>query len=285
MTVHNPTVRRRRLGLILRLMRTDAGLTCEDVAKRLERSDSWVSRVETARQTLRPRDLSDLLDLYGVGSSDIRRELELLARDAKERRWWNQYGSSITGAYASYIGFEDEATALYCYDAIVINGLLQTEEYARALLSQALIGAMPEEEHERFVQIRLARQRRLGDDKPPRLWMVMDEAVLLRRFGDSRVHREQLQHLVDLGERLPHLSLHVLPLAGALHVGMSASFTICEFLPPDLPIVFNESVTGMSMEDDVAVHRYRLVFNALRGAALNSQDSLRIIRDMVQHIT
>jgi hypothetical protein len=265
-------------------MRTEAGLTCEDVGRELERSDSWVSRVETARQTLRPRDLADLLDLYQVRSSDVRRELELLARDSKERRWWNQYGSSITSAYASYIGFEDEATALSCYDLLFINGLLQTEEYARGLQRQA-VPPVDGAESERFIEVRLTRQQRLESDRPLEVHIVMDESVLQRRFTEPDVHRRQLEHLIGLAERLPHLTLRVLPLHRSLLSGMSASFTICEFAPPDLPIVFNETVTGMSMEDGTAAGRYRTVFDALRDASLNKEESLMLIRDMVVQIT
>ncbi|MBB5868644.1 transcriptional regulator with XRE-family HTH domain [Allocatelliglobosispora scoriae] len=279
----NPTVRRRRLGLILRLMRTDAGLTGEEVGKRLERSDSWVSRVETARQALRPRDLRDLLSLYGVTNPDIHRELEMLARDSKERRWWSHFGSSITGPYASYIGFEDEGTSLLCFDAAVINGLLQTEEYAKALNSQA-IPRLTAEESDRLVEIRLTRQRRLVGDKPLKLWAVMDEAVLRRCFAGPEVQRTQLLHLVDVTLRSPHVSIQILPLVHALHPGMTASFTIIEFPPPDQPIVFNEAVNGMSVEDDTDAHRYRLVFDELRAASLSKAESLKLIRDMVHQI-
>jgi transcriptional regulator with XRE-family HTH domain len=279
----NPTVRRRRLGLILRQMRMNAGLTGEEVGKHLERSDSWVSRVETARQALRPRDLRDLLDLYGVTNPDIRRELETLARDSKERRWWSHFGSSITGPYASYIGFEDEGTSLLCFDGVVINGLLQTEEYARALLGQA-IPRPAAEDADRLVEIRLTRQRRLAGDRPLQLWAVMDEAVLRRCFAGPDLQRAQLLHLVDVILRSPHVSIQILPLAHALHPGMTANFTIIEFSPPDQPIVFNEQVNGMSVEDDADAHRYRVVFDELRAASLSKAESLKLIREMVHQI-
>lgn len=280
----NPTVRRRRLGLILRLMRTDAGLTGDEVGKRLERSESWVSRVETARQALRPRDLKDLLGLYGVTSPDVHQELEMLARDSKERRWWSHYGSSITGPYASYIGFEDEGTSLLCYDAAIVNGLLQTEDYGRALLAQAIPPISPAEA-DRLIDIRLTRQKRLSGDKPLKLWAVLDEAVLRRCFAGPDVQRAQLLHLIDVTLRMPHVSIQVLPLAHAVHPGMTACFTIIEFPPPDQPIVFNEAVNGMSVEDDTDGHRYRLAFDELRAASYSKAESLKLIRDMVHQIT
>lgn len=279
----NPTVRRRRLGLILRLMRTDAGLTGEEVGRRLERSESWVSRVETARQALRPRDLRDLLDLYGITNVDIRRELEVLTRDAKERRWWHEHGASVSGTYASYIGFEDEASALFSYDSIVVNGLLQTEDYARSLQRRS-VPPVAGEAADRLIQVRLTRQRRLDEPSPPLLCALLDESVLHRRFSSTEAHRAQLHHLADLAER-PAVTIQILPLARSAHVGMTAAFTVIDFPPPDQPVVFSEVGSGMSMADESETQRYRAIFDGLRAASLGEAESLALIRELARQLT
>lgn len=280
----SPTVRRRRLGLILRDLRANAQLTGEEVARRLERSDSWVSRIETGRSALRTRDLRDLLDTYGVTAQDLRGELETLAREGKRRGWWNRYGSSITGPYASYIGFEAEAAALLCYEALVVNGLLQTEDYARALLR---CGLPPEsgDDAERKIKVRMTRQEPLSGDNPPQLWVILDESVLRRPFGGAEVMRGQLQHLLDVARERPHISVQVLPLAQSVNPGMIASFTIIEFPPPDQGLVFSEGLTGAIYEEADDVARYTMVFNELRSAALSKADSTALIKKILGEAT
>jgi transcriptional regulator with XRE-family HTH domain len=153
----SPTVRRRRLGLILRGLREKASLTGEEVGTAVERSGSWVSRVETGRVGVRGRDLTDLLELYGVEDRALADELLTLAREGKQRGWWSKFADTLAGPYATYIGFESEAAELLVYEISLVHGLLQTEEYARAIFG----AAMPPntgDVTERKVKVRMARQ-------------------------------------------------------------------------------------------------------------------------------
>ena len=273
-------MRRRRLGLVLRDLRNTAELTCDEVGRRLDRSDSWVSRIETGRNALRPRDLRDLLDLYGVADDKLRAELETLAREGKQRGWWNRYAGNISGHYATYIGFETEASSLLCYEALVVNGLLQTEDYARALLQHG-VPVESGEAAERKVKVRMARQERLIGDDPLHVHAILDESVLRRQFGGVEVMRGQLKHLLDVTARRSHVSIQVLPLTEAFHPGMIASFGIMEFPPPDESIVFSEGLTGDVMEEEPDARRYTMAFNELRSAALSKADSIRLIRKVL----
>ena len=162
----SPTVRRRRLGLILRGLRERAGLTGEEVGTAIERSGSWVSRVETGRVGLRSRDLNDLLELYGVRDQALRDELLALAREGKQRGWWSKYADTLAGPYATYIGFESEAAELLVYETLVVHGLLQTEEYARAIFGAAMLPRNTGDMVERKVKVRMERQELLTRAQP-----------------------------------------------------------------------------------------------------------------------
>jgi transcriptional regulator with XRE-family HTH domain len=272
-----PTVRRRRLGLILRDLRARAGLTCEEVGRRIERSDSWVSRIETGRSALRTRDLNGLLDLYGLDDQGVRGELEILTRQGRQRGWWNRYGESVSGPYATYIGFEAEARRMETYDALVVPGLLQTEEYARALLR---CGVPPEigEAAERKIRIRLTRQGRLVGADPIQLYTIIDESVLRRSIGGIEVMRAQCRRLLEVAIGLPQVVLRVVPLGRAINPGMTASFGIMEFAPPDDAIVFSEGPTGQILTEEPDAERFRRVFGELRSVALDEADSIEMVR-------
>src|SRR6185295_17380404 len=172
----SPTVRRRRLGLILRGLREKANLTGDEVGTAIERSGSWISRVETGRVGLRGRDLNDLLELYQVNDRALSDELHSLAREGKQRGWWSKYADSLFGQYATYIGFESEAAELLVYETLIVHGLLQTEEYARAIFG----AAMPPNSGdaiERKVKVRMARQELMVRQRALKLWAIMDESV------------------------------------------------------------------------------------------------------------
>ena len=191
----SPTVRRRRLGLILRGLREKARLTGEEVGAAIERSGSWVSRVETGRVGLRGRDLNDLLELYHVDDRALSDELLSLAREGKQRGWWSKYADTLFGPYATYIGFESEAAELLVYETLIVHGLLQTEEYARALFSATIPRTRPRRSNARCGSGWSVRQL-LTRPNPLRLWAIFDESVLQRRIGGPTVLRSQMKHLL-----------------------------------------------------------------------------------------
>lgn len=269
----SPTVRRRRLGLILRGLREKAGLTGEDVGTAIERSGSWVSRVETGRVGLRSRDLSDLLELYQVEDPALADELLALAREGKQRGWWSKYADTLSGPYATYIGFETEAAELLVYETLIVHGLLQTEEYARALFGAAIRPNNTEDMVERKVSVRMARQALLTRPNPLKLWAILDESVLRRQIGGPVVLRSQLKHLSEASSR-PNITIQVVPFDAGPHAGMIGSFSMVRFPSRDDPdIVYIEGQTGDIFAEAEDAVWYQEVFDHLRAAALSPTES------------
>lgn len=272
----SPTVKRRRLGMLLRQIRTDAGIGAEQAAKSVDHTESWMSRVERGRTGLTRVYLERLLDLYGV-AQDVRAELAALAKGGRERGWWSKYSGVLSKQYSSYIGFEAEASRLLLWEGLVVHGLLQTPEYARAVI-RASNPDDPPGVVDRKVEVRLNRQKRLTSERPLGLWVVIDEAVLRRIIGGDRgVHLAQLDHLLELADAdSERVRIQVVPFDDSSHPGMLSSFTIMEF-PEDPELVYIEGLTGDLYEDPPDSERYRLVFDNLRAAALSESASREII--------
>jgi transcriptional regulator with XRE-family HTH domain len=281
------TVRNRRLAAELRRLRERIDLTGDDVAERLGWSASKVSRIENARQSPRIVDVRKLLDLYGVDGPH-RDQLVQLARDAVRKGWWEAFSDALPDQYASYIGLEIEAEEIWQWETQVVPGLLQTEAYAMAVEEWShSVEVIPPSRVNARVETRLARQRVLTREIPLRLLIVLDEAVLLRRFGDSRVMREQLQHLREVSD-LPNIDLQVLPLDGP-HPIPSGSFSLLQF--PEIggiqfhDVAYIEHLNGCSyLEEETETYRHRLSFERLSAEALGPAMSVerisRIARDM-----
>ena len=272
---HSPTVRRRRLAAELRRLRDQAQLTIEDVAEKLECSSSKISRIETGHVGVSPKDARELLRLYGVPGDDLE-ALVQLAREARKKGWWHAYHEVFTGAF---VGLEAEASSLRAYQALLVPGLLQTEDYMRAVIRAARPDATPPQVDKR-VQARLARQRLLTEPDPPRYWTVVDEAVLCRSVGGDDVMRAQLDALLGKAT-LPHVTIQVLPFAAGAHAGMEGPFLILGFpeqADPDVVYVDN-TTAGVYLEEPAEILRYTLMFDHLRAAALSPDDSLTRIAE------
>src|SRR5450432_3373734 len=169
----SPTVRRRRLALELRSLREAARLTCEEVAEHVECSASKISRIETGRVSVSPRDVRDMLEIYGVSGQE-RDSLVQLARDSRQKGWWHAYSDTINPQFATYVGLESAASEIRVYEVSLIPSLLQTEDYARAIITSGMMNGTGEE-MERSVALRMARQPALTrDEYPPLLWTVLD---------------------------------------------------------------------------------------------------------------
>jgi transcriptional regulator with XRE-family HTH domain len=272
----SPTVRRRRLGLELRQLREAAGLTLDEVGEKLEWSGAKVSRIENARVRVTPRDVRDLLEVYGVTDETRRKNLILLTREARERAWWEEYSDTVVPAVRTYVGFEAEAFALHAFDGHIVNGLLQTEEYARAVLRAALIFAT-HEEVERAVQLRMRRQTVLLKENPLQLWSVIDESVLLRGVGGAEVLRGQLRRLVELAE-MPNVTFQILPLAAGAHAGIDGGFMIAEFRGADPDVVYIENrIGGVYFEAEEVIRQYNRVFDRLQAKAIDPDESVQMV--------
>ena len=273
----SPTVRRRRLATELRRLRQAAKLTIEQVAESLEWSPGKVSKIENARVSVMPRDARRLLDAYGITQGPEREMLLALARESRERGWWQQYGEAVPEWFATYVGLEAEAAAIATYQAEIVPGLLQTQRYAAALHRAALMNAT-DEEIERHVTVRMERQARLKEPDAPQLWVVLNEAVLRRMIGERAIMHEQLAKLAEVAS-LPNITLQVLPFSAGAHASMDSAFSIVSFDPPsDGEVVYFEHPTcSLYLEAPDEVTRYRLVYEHLRAASLSLDESRRLI--------
>src|SRR6266702_7466825 len=195
----NPTLRGRRLAMELLRRREATGMSREEVARQLEWSTSTIFRIETGRSRPQPGNVRTLLELYGVTGPE-RDGLIQLARDARQPGWWHSFRDVLPNPYEVYIGLEAGAATIRNFEPVVIPGLLQTEEYARATFRNGP-RELDRDEVERRVQVRMARQRILARDDRPRLWVVIDEAVIRRVVGSPEVMREQLLHLIESAEQ------------------------------------------------------------------------------------
>jgi transcriptional regulator with XRE-family HTH domain len=211
----------------LRRRREGAGITIDIVAEQLECSASKISRIETGHTTATPRDVRDMLGVYGVVGAE-QEELIQISREARQKGWWHPYTAVLTGAY---VGLEQAARSIRAYEQQVVPGLLQTEEYAKAMI-RAARPDITMEEVDRRVRVRLNRQSLLSQDDAIDLWVVLDEAVLSRPIGGDEVMRAQLERLVEAAG-LPNVTLQLLPFEAGAHAGMDGTFAILDF--PETP--------------------------------------------------
>ncbi|MFC7729569.1 helix-turn-helix transcriptional regulator [Actinomadura keratinilytica] len=270
---YRPTVRGRRLARELRRLRENLGLTLQDVADRLDWSRATVSRVETGQTRPKVADVARMLELYGVPSPD-RDALITLARDAGQRGWWTAYADVFAG---SYVALEDEASAIRTWDPQLVHGLLQTEDYARAVITAGRM--LPgRTEIERRIAARKVRQKLLDRENAPLLHVVLDEAVLHRPLGGASVMNAQLRKLSVMTER-PNVTVQVLPYAAGEHAGLDGRFTILSFPDPaDPDIAYVEGTMGdvyVESAEETGVHRRR--FDRIVEAALSPEDSAHLI--------
>jgi transcriptional regulator with XRE-family HTH domain len=266
-------VPQRRLARMLRTHRERVGLTLDEVATQLDLSPSTLSRIETAQVRVRTSDLRQLLDIYKVTGAQRERLLQL-ARE-RPKLWWNQYKDPAVALPSVEWG----AAAILQYSLQVVPGLLQTEAYAREVLT-----AIPSDaavDVERRVEFRMKRQALLTEAQAPRLWVVLDEAVLHRPVGGQQVMDEQLQRLIDAAS-LPKVTIQVLPFSVGVHAGMDGEFTILSYDDPaDPDVVYLETMADQHFEESPAVtRRYNAIFDELRAAALNSAESIRTLANV-----
>ncbi|RJL32673.1 XRE family transcriptional regulator [Bailinhaonella thermotolerans] len=220
-----------------------------------------------------PKDTAALLDVYQVDAGD-RSELLELARTGRRKGWWTAYGDLLP-EYATYIGLEAEATFIRSFDAVTINGLMQTEDYAREIIRSAVMGLSSPAEVERRVKVRITRQSVVTrDDDPLRLWSVIDEHALRRPVGSPQIMEAQYAKLLKMTER-DNVGVQVLPASVGAHPGTAGMFTILEFgelRDPD--VVYVEAMTSsLFVESDPDVYMHALAFDHLRSKAMSPEES------------
>jgi len=267
----SPVVQRRRLGLELRRLREETGLTIEQVAVSLEVSDSKISRIETAQVGATPRDVRDMLALYGV-TGEHRDWLIHVSREARQRAWWQRFGNTPE---SNVVGREAAASSVRSYAPLLVPGLLQTRPYARAVLSAILTDLA---EIEQRLEMRMARQSLLKQEDPPRISTVIDEAALRRVVGGATVMRDQLEYLVEAAA-IPTVTIQVLPFSAGEHPGMDGQFDLYGYedvLDPDIVYLENaiSDLVGMTLNDSTdVIRRYAGIFERVQAKALDPSES------------
>jgi transcriptional regulator with XRE-family HTH domain len=268
----NPTVRRRELGALLRALRAGRSMTVDQVAAELLCSPSKVSRMETGQRGATARDIRDLCDLYQVTDPARREYLARLAAEGKQQGWWQSYELD----FATYVGLEEEALSLRHFASVIVMGLLQTPDYARAMHEGGFQDFAPGRIDE-LIEVRLKRQKLLTDQSPLQLHVVFDEAVLHREVGGPGVMGAQLERLIDLAN-LPHVTMQIIPNKIGAHPAMDSNFSFLEFGGSASSVVYVEGLVGMMyLERPQDLDRYSRIFERLCEIALNPQESIEII--------
>ena len=276
-----PTVLRILLGSQLRRLREAKGVTRDDAGYTIRASGSKISRMELGRVSFKERDVEDLLDLYGVDEEEAR-ALVALAKQANSPGWWHKYGDVLPDWFQVYVGLEEAALLIRLYEVQFVPGLLQTADYARAVIRLGLPSASPEEV-ERRVNLRMARQEVLTKPGGPRLWAVVDEAALRRPIGGGEVMRAQLVRLTEVA-REPNITLQVVPFRSGGHAAEAGAFTIMRFPEVDLPdVVYLEHLTSaLYLDKREDVDHYMEVISNLSTTALTPAKTTRFLNEITR---
>jgi transcriptional regulator with XRE-family HTH domain len=280
-----PTVRRRRLGSELRRLREARAIKLEEVAEQLGLAASTLSRIETGKAPTKTAYLTVLLEMYGVTDAAQRQVLTDMAREGHRKGWWALYDDVLPTGFGIYVGLEAEASGLRVYETQVVNGLLQTPGYARAVLREVHKKDGPEQ-LQRLAELRLKRQEVLDRDDPPGLWLILDETVIRRAIGGPEVMAGQLKHLVEASQ-WPNITLQVLPFSSGAHPALMGPFTILEFPERGDPdVVYFDSWGGpIYLEKDRELRSCTDAFDRLRAAALSPGDSADMAEQVARELS
>ena len=275
-------VLRMLLGSQLRRLREEADIAPDRAGYEIRASRSKISRMETGRVGFKTRDVEDLLTLYGVKDEQARGEIPSARHGVKRRTGGPSTTTSCPGWFETYLGLESAASTIRSFEIQFVHGLFQTEDYARAVTRPGRKGA-PGGEIEDWVGLRVNRQALHARQKPPRIWSIMDEAVLRRPVGGTAVMRAQLRHLIETAA-MPHVTLQVVPFSRGRHAAESGSFTVLRFEERDLPdVVYLEQLTGAIYLDQRSdVEQYLEVVDELSGEALTPDATTRFIEQVAR---
>jgi transcriptional regulator with XRE-family HTH domain len=280
----NPTAVRRELGQRLRALRQRTELTVAQAADQVGISPSKVTKIELAQLAVTRDDVLKMLGAYGEADPEQQALLLSMVRDGNRKEWWEGH-RALRPKFASYLGLESVATTLQAYDTHLVHGLLQTPDYARALI-RAVRPDLLEHEIDQLVQLRIRRQEILTRDDPPplTLWSVMDEAVLRRQVGGRQTMHAQLQHLITAAAQ-PAVNLLVMPDTLGAHPGLNGPMAILQFETGTRPVVYVEAQAGnLYMEKDDDLRRCQQTMNHILAAAPGPEPSLALIRQVAKEM-
>jgi transcriptional regulator with XRE-family HTH domain len=275
-----PSFYRRRVREALRTARESAHLTQREAAQTMDWSMSKLVRIEAGSVGVSITDLRALLALYGVNDASQVNELVTMARASKERPWFSKYEKVLSPAFAQYLGYEDSSSVIRGFQPLTVPGLLQTDDYARAIVEASRVDQVDER-----VELRTTRQELLERPDRPEIYYVLDEAALHRSVGGKMVMRSQLRHLRDLAQE-PHTSIRIIPFSAGAHTAMKGSFTILEFADWDEDVLYLETAGGSvtSREDQQVISDYRVNFELLTAAALEDEQSVILIEEQINKL-
>ena len=280
-TVAAPTVLRILLGVQLRRLRESRGISAQTAAKTIRGSESKISRIELGRSAVREVDIADLLKLYGITDVAEREQLLTLASQANEQGWWHRYQDVMPPWFQYYIGLEESAESIRSFDTQWVPGLLQTEDYAAAIIQ--LHGFTPEEAKRR-VYLRKERQRRFASGGL-QLWAIIDEMALRRPVGNPAARRAQLQHLLEISDQ-PGLTIQICPLLTGASYAAPGSFSILKFATDDLPdIVYVEQLTtALYLDKRADVDRYTQAMDQIAASSTTCEQTTEIVQSVIREL-
>jgi transcriptional regulator with XRE-family HTH domain len=272
-----PTVLRILLGTQLRRLRESRGVSAQEAARAIRGSESKISRIELGRNAVREVDIADLLNLYGITDTAEREQLLTLASQANQQGWWHRYQDVLPSWFQSYIGLEDSAESIRSFDTQFVPGLLQTEDYAHAVIQ---LGGFSQAETDRLLYLRKERQRRFASGGL-RLQAIIDECALRRPIGSVGLMRAQLEHLLEITVR-PALTIQVTPFLTGASYAAPSSFSILSFATDDLPdVVYVEQLTSaMYLDKRADVDRYAEAMDQIQASSYTPEQTKEMIRTM-----
>lgn len=278
------TARRMLVGARLKRLREAKGISREAAGFTIRASESKMSRLELGKVSFKERDVADLLVLYGVGDPDERDEIREMARQASRPGWWRAYEDVLPTWFDNYVGLEETAVAIRTYEIQFVPGLLQTPEYARAVIESGLPTPQPHEV-DRAIALRMARQRLLERANPPHLWAVIDEGALRRPVGTAATSKAQLAHLLDQTVRT-RITLQILPLSASAHAVAGGAFTLLRFGDLDLPDIayLEQLLNAVYIDRPDQVECYALLLERLAVEALTPDDTTRLLHQLLTDV-
>jgi len=273
-----PTVHRMMLGRLLHRLRVEADISSDDAADVIRASRSKISRMENGRVGFKDRDVTDLLSKYGVTDPSLIAKMQELARQANAPGWWTQYADVTADWFVEYLGLETAAAMIRTFEAQFVPGLLQTPEYARAVILLGHPAASPGE-IERRVALRMSRQDVLAGQAPPVVWSILDEGVIRRQVGGPAVMRRQLSRLAEIASRQRNVIIQVVPVDSGGYPDAGGSFSVLRFPGAEVPdIVYAEQLTSaLYLDKREDVDHYMEVIDTLSTEALSPADTLDFI--------
>jgi hypothetical protein len=279
-----PTVQRMLVGTQLRRLRIDAGLSREQAGEAIRASEWKIHRLENGQVGFKERDIIDLLRLYGVADPTEVAEFLALAREANSPGWWQHYGDVLPPWFRTYVDLESVATLIRTYEGQFIPGLLQTDDYMRAVVQGAHLDESAEEVGRR-VRLRMARQILLTREQPPRLWAVVDEAAMRRPVGGREVMRGQLERLIEAA-KLPNVTLQVLAFDAGAHPGMVGAFSVLRFPEEELPdVVYLEHLTSaLYLNKPEEVDQYLHVMESICVRAAPPDQTVALLHQILEEL-